>query len=99
MGAFLYVAIVAVVIGALVGWFSKCGLAALALRCTIATAMLGITLNLIFGGLPESFSIRYIWTSAIYFFFPYLIFLLAPSLLGGVLACFARRRWTKRPQE
>ena len=93
MQIFLIIPFFAGLIGGVLGWFAKCGLLALAGRCAVVTMFFGIAVSFIIGDPPESLSGRYLLASVGYYIFPYLIFLLAPNLLGAVVVYVAKRKY------
>jgi hypothetical protein len=92
MGPFLFMAIVALVIGGILGWFSKAGTKQLLLLCLLVTVATFLSLEVILAGPPESYSLSYLVNATAYLVFPYLIFLLVPSVITAFVVRALKRK-------
>jgi hypothetical protein len=92
MEAFFLLSIAAVVIGAILAWFHTRTFLNLCIKTALATLVLLVLVMLIAKGLPEHYSLRYLLTGLVYFVYPYVIFLLIPSLATAGLTLLIRRK-------
>lgn len=84
--------IMALMIGGILGWFSKAGTKRLLLLCFLVTLIAFVSLEMILGGPPESYSLSYLLKAIAYLIFPYLLFLLVPSLVTAFLVRSLKRK-------
>lgn len=95
MASFLLFSIAAVVTGGLTAWFVHRSFKVVAAYITLWTSLvLGGTL-LITEGPPQVFSFKYLTEGAIYFIFPYIVFLWVPGLVAGAITFLVRRKMKK----
>jgi hypothetical protein len=95
MVAFLILPAGAFILGALLGWISKCGFVGLISRCAIASVIWLVAVECYMDGPPEALSIRYVYEVICFWFIPWAIYLLVPSLMGTAIAVLIRESFSK----
>ncbi len=81
---FFIVILVSATTGILIGWFSKCGSAALTIRCLISSVIINALFDLFMEGLPSSLSPAYILSAIPYLLLPFIFLFFVPNLLGAL---------------
>ena len=92
MEALFLFSIAAVVIGVILAWLHRRTFWSLCIRTALATLIMMAVAVLALDGPPENFSAKYLLHSLVYFFIPYVMFVLLPSIAAAGLTFFIRRK-------
>ena len=92
MEAMLFFSIMAAVIGAIIAWFHSRELWNLCVKTAIVAFIFFATALLILDGPPKHYTPRYLLHGVVYIVYPYVIFILIPSVVTAVITFCIRRK-------
>ena len=90
---------IAALVGGLIGWFGKGNKPSILSYCLVAVTIVYISLAVAFGSLPNSFTLDYLLTGAVYHIIPFVCLMLLPAILSCLCFRFVRAKMKKAPPQ